>query len=312
MPIVVRDAEPERDFAAIAELLTRHGTERVEEWELREDHERVVEGKLLRRFVAERDGEIVGAATCVRYPSQPAGLYHVHVVAEPEGQGAGRLHSRRLEELLEAEPVEELWVDVREDRSRGLAFAELQGFAERARQVRATLDLHDWKERGSAEQAARLKADGITFLDFGRTSGDDTALQALYAINRIAGLDDPSSAGGFPSYDAWLEIVPRSTGFDPGGQILAAHDGRFVGLAAVGSSGDEAWNAITGVDPAFRRRGIARALKIRAAEHARHLGAISLETETSAANDAMRALNRSLGYVEQAGYITLSKSVTRS
>ena len=34
--------------------------------------------------------------------------------------------------------------------------------------------------------------------------------------------------------------------------------------------------------------------------------------ETSVANDAMRALNRSLGYVEQPGYVTLSKHLRSS
>jgi hypothetical protein len=53
-------------------------------------------------------------------------------------------------------------------------------------------------------------------------------------------------------------------------------------------------------------------LKIRAAEYARRLGASTLATETSVTNGAMRALNRSLGYVEQAGYVTLSKCVARS
>ena len=64
--------------------------------------------------------------------------------------------------------------------------------------------------------------------------------------------------------------------------------------------------------PPCRRRGIARALKIQAAEYARRVGALTLETETSAANDAMRALTRSLGYVEQPGYVTLSKHLSSS
>ncbi len=103
--------------------------------------------------------------------------------------------------------------------------------------------------------------------------------------------------------------MPRSVGFDPRGQILAEHAGRFVGLAAVGSSGERAWNAITGVEPAFRGRGIARALKTRAALYAQERGALVLETEMSAANEAMRRLNRSLGYREQPGYVTLSRRI---
>jgi len=264
---VVRDADPARDFESVAALLTLHGAEPVEAWELLEEHARVVPGKLLRRFVAERGGTVVGVATCIRFPSQPAGLYHVHVLAEPGGIGVGSALAARLEELLAGEPVAELWVDVREDRPRGLQFAEQHGFNERA-------------------------------------------LRALYEINRVAALDDPSSAGGFPPYETWLGIVPQSSGFDAEGQILAEAGGRFVGLAAVGHSGEQAWNAITGGAPEFRGRGIGGALKVRAAEYAQAAGAGRLETETNAENAAMRAINRSLGYEERPGYLTLSRSTS--
>lgn len=308
MATFVRDADPAQDYEAVASLLTRHGPERAEADELREEHDRFVEGKLLRRFVAEREGRIVGVATCRRYPSQPAGLYHVHVVAEPEGLGIGSLLARRLEELLASEPVEELWVDVREDRLRGLEFAGRHGFEERNHQVKAVLDLTAWRPEAFTSDVQRVEEGGVHLLDFSETRGDEASLRGLYEINRIAGLDDPSSAGGFPSYETWLEIVPRSVGFDPAGQILAEVDnGRFVGLAAVGTSGEHAWNAITGVDPAHRGRGIARALKARAASYAQRAGARTLETEMNVANHAMRSVNRALGYREGPGYRTLSR-----
>lgn len=307
MDTIVRDAVPEHDFGAVAALLTQHGPEPVEAWELTEEHARIVPGKLLRRFVAERDGSIVGVATCIRFPSQPPALYHVHVVANPEGEGVGSALATRLEELLDAEPVEELWVDVREDRPRGLAFAGRHGFEERQRQVRAVLDLAHWRPETFAERIATVEAADVRVLDFATTAGDEGALRGLYEINRIAGLDDPSSAGGFPPFETWLRIVPESEGFDPRGQILAEAGGRFVGLAAVGRSGDRAWNAITGVAPEFRGRGIAQALKARAAEYAQQAGARRLETETNVENAPMRAINRLLGYRESPGYRTLAR-----
>ena len=304
---LVRDADPATDCDAVASLLTRHGPEPVEAGELREEHHRFVEGKVLRRLVAEREGRIVGVATCRRYPSQPAGLYHVHVVAEPEGVGTGSLLARRLEELLEGEPVAELWVDVREDRPRGLAFAARYGFEERNRQLKAVLDLTAWRPEAFASHVRRVEEAGVRLLDFSETPGDEASLRALFEINRIASLDDPSSAGGFPPYETWLEIVPRSAGFDPAGQVLAQVESRFVGLAAVGTSGEHAWNAITGVDPAYRGRGLARALKVRAASYAQRAGALVLETEVNAGNHAMRSVNRALGYLERPGYRTLTR-----
>ena len=309
MTAVVRAVDPDRDWEAVAGLLTRHGPERVEAGELAEEHLRIVEGKLLRRFVAERDGVVVGTAVCIRYPSQPAGLYHVHVVADPEGGGVGSLLARRLEQELVAEPVEELWVDVREDRPRGLEFAARHGFEEQRRQLKAILDLAGWKDESGAGAVDRVEALGVRLLSFAETAGDEGALRALYEVNRVAALDDPSSAGGFPSYETWTELVPGSGSFDPAGQILAELDARIVGLAAVGRSGSAAWNAITGVLPEHRGKGIGRALKVRAATYAQQAGALTLETETNVENHPMRAVNRALGYRELPGYRTLSRRV---
>ncbi|HXH87810.1 MAG TPA: GNAT family N-acetyltransferase [Gaiellaceae bacterium] len=232
------------------------------------------------------------------------------MLAEPGGIGVGSALAARLEELLAGEPVAELWVDVREDRPRGLQFAEQHGFIERARQAKAVLDLAAWRPEDFVGRIASIEAGGVRLLDFARTAGDERALRALYEINRVAALDDPSSAGGFPPYETWLGIVPQSSGFDAEGQILAEAGGRFVGLAAVGHSGEQAWNAITGVAPEFRGRGIGGALKVRAAEYAQAAGAVRLETETNAENATMRAINRSLGYEERPGYLTLSRSAS--
>ena len=54
---------------------------------------------------------------------------------------------------------------------------------------------------------------------------------------------------------------------------------------------------VTSVLPAFRRRGIARALKLRLHAYARANGVTEIHTRTTRENRAMVALNDSLGYV---------------
>jgi hypothetical protein len=82
-------ADAAEHYGPIADLLTRVGPERVEEFELRENDERALPGKLVRRWVALDGGGVVGTAFAIRYPSEPAGLFNVFVAVEPAVEGAG-------------------------------------------------------------------------------------------------------------------------------------------------------------------------------------------------------------------------------
>ena len=74
-------------------------------------------------------------------------------------------------------------------------------------------------------------------------------------------------------------------------------------------AGEEASTGITGVVRSQRGRGVGLALKARACAHAKRSGARTVETEMNAANGAMRAVNRRLGFVERPGYLTLARPV---
>ena len=81
----------------------------------------------------------------------------------------------------------------------------------------------------------------------------------------------------------------------PDAYFVASDRGRLVGCSAVHAAGEDVLRIlITGVLPEYRRRGIARLLKLRVHAWARANG--YREIHTSTANPAVVALNTALGY----------------
>jgi RimJ/RimL family protein N-acetyltransferase len=66
---------------------------------------------------------------------------------------------------------------------------------------------------------------------------------------------------------------------------------------------------VTGVDPAFRGRGVAVALKLRTIEFAQRNGYERISTWVESNNPSMLAVNEKLGFVRGGGYIVLEKRI---
>ena len=83
----------------------------------------------------------------------------------------------------------------------------------------------------------------------------------------------------------------------PDAYFIALDGARLVGCTSVTREGDDTVRiALTGVLPAYRRRGIARALKLRLHAWARSAGIREIHTTVTSLNPAMLALNDALGY----------------
>jgi [ribosomal protein S18]-alanine N-acetyltransferase len=113
------------------------------------------------------------------------------------------------------------------------------------------------------------------------------AAAPLAAMHRACFPDDPWDA------DALERILGLSGGFG----YLAWQDVNPVGFILARDLGDEAEILSLGVLPAWRRRGIGRALlaAVFAAAAARHSGAVVLEVATD--NEAARRLYAASGFV---------------
>jgi RimJ/RimL family protein N-acetyltransferase len=98
----------------------------------------------------------------------------------------------------------------------------------------------------------------------------------------------------FEEYEQW---VCAAEWFRPEGQLIALDGEQWVGLCALQllPENQGAFNLITGVLPAYRRRQIAQALKLLAIRYARRYGAMHISTTNDSLNVAMLAINRKLG-----------------
>ena len=93
----------------------------------------------------------------------------------------------------------------------------------------------------------------------------------------------------------------------PGGSFAAFVDGMPVGYAGLvehGSGPTVAEHGLTVVRRAHRERGIARTLKQAQLHWAAQNGVAELVTWTQKGNEAMQALNRSLGYRDRNKVLT--------
>jgi GNAT superfamily N-acetyltransferase len=139
----------------------------------------------------------------------------------------------------------------------------------------------------------RLAAEGVRFLTYTDVPDTDENRRRLFALDQAARSDlpypgDPEPSEPEPFEQSWVaKMQPEQFSTVE----LAAIENRWVGLSTSGVS----WG-FTGVVPAYRRRGIATALKVRAIRSAKERGVQTLETENRADNLGMLAINCRLGY----------------
>lgn len=318
MSASIRLAEPNKDFAKIAELLTYAEAEPTSEADLHEDEARRVPGKFRQRLVAvnEQD-EVVGYAAAVHYPSQATGLFHLIVVVAPahQRQGIGTRLYERLLEFTQGYEATVLATEIMEKFPHALAAAEKVGFHVYRHALNATLDLTSFDERPFAGLLEEVEAQGIRLFSFADVGNTPENQQKLYEINRIAAIDDPASLSRtFPAYDVWLRMIPNSSGFEPAGQLLAADGDKFVGLSGISYDEDEgvARTLLSGIHPDYRGRKLVQALKLLAIRYAQACGAKQILTETDERNAPMMAVNRKLGFQSEPGYYALRKDLWAS
>ena len=87
---------------------------------------------------------------------------------------------------------------------------------------------------------------------------------------------------------------------------MAVDGDQYVGMTTLWASGagSDLETGLTGVRRAYRRQGIALALKLRAIAVAQDHGAPTIKTWNATVNTGMLAINERLGFVRQPAWIT--------
>ena len=286
--------------------------ETVEEWVYWETH-REPRTKWA-RFLAERNGEVVGVATY----SQPATQYHprkfhlsvmVHPAHERQGIGSA-LHEHLVRAVAPFEPIQ-LNIETREDRPHALRFLKNRGYVERMREWESRLDLAAFDANAFAQEARRVETSGVELRTFGELRDTDPhysrKLHTLRtALERdVPSIDEPTET----DFDTWQRRLLNNPGLLPDGWIVAVDGDDYVGESQVvaSRSGQFLEVGLTAVRREYRRRGIAFAMKVKATAHgaelARTRGFRELRTWNATTNEGMLAINQRLGFKRAPAWI---------
>lgn len=209
---------------------------------------------------------------------------------------AGRDHARAL-------GFARLGADVRAGDEESLAFARKRAFEEFAVEVELV------RELAGDDGSEPALPPGLEVLPL--ASRPDLVASAWEVCRdgyRDLVLPEPVEM----SREGWLEEDVEGPRVLADLTLVAVRDGRvaaFAGLLRYGSDTAAAEHGLTAVRPNVRGQGLGTLLKQVQAARAERAGIRRLVTWTQEGNEAMRAVNEKLGYVERPAWIKLSAHI---
>ena len=263
------------------------------------------------RIVAEQGGSFIGSGL---YDQNP-GMYHphvfgVHVMVAPElrRRGIGSLLHARIVELLEPLGATRRQGRVRANETGGPAFAAAHGYREVKRDVMSDLDLERFDPSRWKGDVDAVLAQGFELLTVDQIRGDDAKVRAYYEQFSIVRADAPRSMPATPiAYDFFVQEVVDNPEVFAEASVVAFDGDRCVGFAQLwrSESSEDVHTGLTGVDKAYRRRGLATVVKVRSLATAKAAGAPRAFTDNDVRNVGMLAVNDALGFVRRPERITV-------
>jgi GNAT superfamily N-acetyltransferase len=265
---------------------------------------RAIERELeLVHLLAELDGEGVGAGFCVKKPrmrARRAAHAKARVPEEHRCRGVGSALYAVLSEWALERDVELFETDVTEDDEASLGWAQRRGFEETGREQRVELDVTRVKPP-SIDPPPGVEI--VSWADRPNLTG------GLYEVAIETYRDIPGSEEDeMESFAEWLAHDMRGPGDRPEATFVAVAGEEVVGYAKFSLTNARpavAYHDLTGVKRAWRRRGIAGALKRAEIAWAKSAGYERLSTTNELRNEPIRRLNERLGYQPVPGRIFL-------
>lgn len=265
------------------------------------------------RYVAEVDGVVVANAFLRGYGFEPSSVYEGRIMVLPayRRRGIGAKLYEQLVEKTRALGGTALYLRSREDHPEGIRFIIARGHHEERRAWESWLHLDQFDPAPFRPIVEKVLASGIGIYSFSELAEHPEHLRQLHALENTVVLDVPDSEGNLQmSFEFWSEQWITNPDLSKESYFIALDGEDYVGLSNGFLDAAEAryyHTGLTGVHPDYRRRGIAFALKIRAAEWAKATGKTLIKTQNDATNVGMLAINRALGYVQQPAMVLFKR-----
>ncbi len=269
-----------------------------------------------RRWIAEVEGHIVGVAEHTQRPSR----FHTHrfwmdgyVHPNYQQKGIGSALFERVIAALEPfDPVLSVCA-VQEDKIESVRFLKNRGLQEESRQWNSRLVLGSFDPTPYGGFENKLKTQEIELKTLAELASDPERYHKLYDLWWELTQDVPASGGMTPTrygFDQFVERTFNGPNFIPDAFFIATHKDAYVGWSDLCAGTDGAKlirTGLTGVKRAYRRKGIALALKLKGIEYAQQHGYETIETSNASINRPMLSINETLGFEKQPAIIVYKK-----
>jgi len=315
--INIQPADPGRDFATIAALLTTQETEPSTAESLLEWYGKQSADGIHFSVALSPDGKLLGFNGIYRENLNYDRLYGLYLIVEQEsrGQGLGSLlYNNLLDQAAELD-ARILKFRVRDTCEEGLRFATQRGFTVKKHSIEMMFDLKAWDGSRYEPTLQSLKAQGFCFTNMAELGDTQEARRKLYTLNNDAAATDPGSDGVPPwaSFEEFERYVCSRSWYHPDAQFIAidTHTGEWAAMSAITifEGSDHAYNLFTGTDVRYRGRKLAQAVKWLALRKALTLGVDTVRTSHNSENVAMIAIDTKLGYVRTPGTFSMVKEL---
>ncbi len=266
------------------------------------------------RFVAAEGDQMIGYG----HYGQFSDMYHprkfyleISVHPDHHRQGIGSaLYDHLCQALQPFEPLS-LRTWVLETYSPCLAFYQKRGFIEDMRLWESILDLETFDSTPYHGLAERLEGEGLFIRSFQDLASDSLRYWKIFQLLEEVMSDVPYPEEHTKMSFEYFQGDFLSPNLLPEGYLLMLAGEEYVGISnlwrfAVDS---DLQQGITGVRRAYRRRGIALALKLAGIRYAQEQGKRRIRTNNEIGNQPMLALNEKLGFVRQPAWISLRKAL---
>ena len=209
----------------------------------------------------------------------------VVVVPDRRGMGIGSAVLAYVSERARALGKDVLQVEVKKSDDGSRSFLERRGFQKVGGEEAVSLHL-------GGPQPPSVPPEGIHILS--RRERPDV-VEAMYEVYVECNEDVPGAAAPM-TLEGWRALDIDRPSRSPDLAFVALDGDEVVGYAVADIFGDEGYHGFTAVKRAWRRRGLAIALKRAQIAAATRLGLKRLATVSEERNVPMRTLNAKLGY----------------